>query len=265
MTNAGGNGGAQTGFLPGNTEGTATLTVNQPATPAGFSTPAQDTTISAKVVTQSFSICDGDPVGNNLQQTCSVSVGSNVGADLVVTLTSNDPARLKLAAHATDAGSGIITVTIPAGQSSATYYAQGFDSTGTATHTATADGYASKTGTIQFLPSGVVIQGPNGTFGFFATIPTPVNLTIATALLNADNSYYAVQPLAGGLSLNVTLNNSVPAYGTFPSSVTISGGSQSVIAQFVPVAPGNTTVSVVAPSGWSTPASRTSLIGFVSN
>jgi trimeric autotransporter adhesin len=261
----GGQGAGQTGFLAA-AVGTTTLTVSQPASPAGFSTPAVDTTLTAQVAAVGMFLCDANAgdgvVGNKLQQQCTVGVGANVPSNVVVTITSNDPLRLKLAANPTDAGSAVITVTIPTGQSSATYYVQGFDSTGTATHTATASGYASETGTIAFFPSGVVMPK---TFGFFATIPTPVNVTLSTAMLNADGSFYQTMALAGGTTLNVTTGNTFPAFGTFPASVTFTGGTMSTVAQFVPVSPGTTTLSVNTPPGWTTPASRTSLSAIVSN
>ena len=71
---------------------------------------------------------------------------------------------------------------------------------------------------------------------------------ISMAQLNPDNSFAAVQQVAGGQLVTVTVNNSDVSKGTIVGSVVIFGGADTVITSFNPLHPGSTTVSVVSPA-----------------
>jgi hypothetical protein len=111
--------------------------------------------------------------------------------------------------------------------------------------------------------SGLIIDGPNGPFPFSTTVAAGnVPLTVSTALLSSG-SVVGTQPLAGGLTLAVSLGNTNAAAGTVTSPVTIAGGSDNAISQFRPVAIGSTTISVIQPAGYSVPSSRTTVAATV--
>jgi hypothetical protein len=108
-------------------------------------------------------------------------------------------------------------------------------------------------------PSGVVLQGPFGLpFISTTTGAGPQTFTVYMAQLDPtnNNNFSINQQLAGGLSVTVSLGNTAPNIGTVPSSVTINGGSDSVDAQFNPLNTGQTLISVVTPSGYTTSGNK---------
>jgi hypothetical protein len=217
--------------------------------------------LKASVVMPGLVIDSGVDIGKNLQATGTLLLGQPAPAGgLPVTLTSNS-GQLRLSTSPTAAGSSSITITVPAGQSNANYYLQGLADSGSPTYTATAPGYNSRTGTVFLAPSGVIIDGPNGSFPFSAPVGGGNRpLIVSTALLNAGLGFVSTQPLAGGLSLPVLLGNSNTTAGTVTSPVTIAGGSDSATSQFTPVATGSATISVnPPPAGYSLPSSRTAV------
>jgi hypothetical protein len=205
-------------------------------------------------------------VGKNLQQLATVLIGQVAPAGgLQVTLTSQS-ANVKLAATAAAVGSNSITVTVPAGQTSAQYYVQGFADAGTASYSASAPGYNSRNAAVTFAPSGVVLAGPFG-FGFplltnLAAGPQPV--TVSTVVLDPGSAQpVQVQFLAGGLNLTVPLTNTVPTVGTVPASAVIAGGTASKVVSFTPLTVGQTNLGVTQPAGYSLPSQYTVVVARV--
>jgi hypothetical protein len=239
--------------------GTTTLLAG---VPAGFSAPAQNASITASVRTPSLSLTSGITIGRTLQAIGTVLLGeaAPVGG-LAVTLTSNS-GLLQLSSSATAAGANSITITVPAGQSSASYYIQSSGDTGTVNYTGSAPGYQSKTASVTLTPSGVVIAGPFG-FGFPLTAAPgepskPVSVIIGQ-LDPATSQFIAPQALAGGRSLAVSLTQPSSSVGTVTSPVTIVGGSDTAIAQFKPIGTGSTTIGVNKPAFYTQPANNTVL------
>jgi hypothetical protein len=115
---------------------------------------------------------------------------------------------------------------------------------------------------VTFAPSGVAIAGPSG-FGFpllASKSGGAQKLTVFTVLLDAQTGFIAMaQPLAAGLSLPVSLSNSDPRVGTINSALTISGGSDSAVAEFVPLSAGNAAVSLTTSSDYTIPRNSTTL------
>ena len=112
---------------------------------------------------------------------------------------------------------------------------------------------------MSFSPSGVVI---GGTFGLGSGISSALSagaqsFTVSTAQLDSGGNVVGPQPLAGGLSLSVNLNNSSPSVGTVPGAVTITGGNSDATGTFTPLTTGSTNISVVQPGGYSTPGQFT--------
>jgi hypothetical protein len=242
------------------TAGATNITVG---TPAGFSVPASGAVRTATVITPALNITDGVTIGRNLQLPGLVLLGQPAPAGgTAVQLTSNS-GQLRLSALPTTAGSASITVVVPEGQSSATFYLQALGNSGTATYTATAPGYSPRTGTIAMAPSGVVITGPFGFVPFPLIAPLnsgPQPFTVWTAVLDpGTNAPVETQALAGGMNLSVDLTNSNPAIGTATSPVGIAGGSDSGVGQFVPLAVGDTVLSVLTPAGFTQATTFTTL------
>jgi hypothetical protein len=239
--------------------GSTTITVGAPA---GFSTPATGVSAIVTVIAPGILIDNNVSVGRNLQQLGTALLGAPAPAGVLsLTLTSNS-GLLLLSTSETAAGSGSITINVPAGQSVANYYLQSLGDTGTATYTATAPGYTTKTATVLLSPSGVVIEGPLGP-GFPVTTTMaqgPQPLTVRTMLLEPGTNFPVMpQALAGGMSLQVTLTSGSAGVGTVASPVTIAGGSDTGASQFTPVAAGQTTINVNRPAGYSLPSTYTSL------
>jgi hypothetical protein len=243
--------------------GSTTITVGAPG---GFSTPATGVSAIVTVIAPGILIDNNVSVGRNLQHLGTALLGAPAPAGgLSLTLTSNS-GLLRLSTSETAAGSGSITINVPAGQSVANFYIQSLGDTGTATYTATAPGYAPRTATVLLSPSGVVIEGPLG-FGFPLTTTMALGaqpLALHTFLLEPGSlSPLMPQALAGGMSLQVTLTSGNTAVGTVTSPVTIAGGTDTATSQFTPVAVGQTTITVNTPAGYSLPSTFTSLTGRV--
>jgi hypothetical protein len=274
----GGSSSNATTFTSGSSGNTA-LTAN---TPAGFSTPAQDTTVIAIIAPKSFALfCNNVTIGQNLEATCTVGLGQPAQAGgQPVTLTSNNSSLLLLSATATGAGSPSISMTIPAGSLSATYYAQGLGSSGTVTHTASAPTFTTATATTPLAPSGVVIVGPTGSQNFSASVANgcllssglvACQMTVSMAVLNtsvascasqsaAPPCFLGPQALRGGLaSVQVSLASTSTGVGTIPSPVTIVAGSDHVVTTFKPVSPGSTTLFLTTPAGFTASSNDTSV------
>ena len=257
------------------TSGSPGSTVLSVSTPPGFGAPAQDTTVTANVASKGISsTCDGVMIGNNLQASCSVSIGQAAPAGgVAITLTSNDQTILLLSATGTTVGLKSITVTIPTGGFSATYFAQALAGSGAPTITAASAGFTSHTGTVKLAPSGVVLAGPFGlgTTFFFANVSGgKVPIAVYTAVLNPDPAscpintgapcYSATQSLRGGAApLQVSLSSSSPGVGTIASPVTIAAGSGTGVAQFLPLTQGSTTVFLTTPAGFTSSTNDTSV------
>jgi len=249
LTIAGGSATATTQFDP---IGAGSTTLS-PSAPSGFSLPAIYGSITATVITAGMSVND-DTIGQNLQDGGSLSLGQPAPAGgATVTLTSNSPSLLLLSNTATGAGSASITLNIPAGGTHATYYLQALASSGTATYTATAAAYRSRTGTITLAPSGVVLEGPYGfgvPFPFTASVgsTTPISVYTAALDITSNNGLLATQALRPGVSVTVNLSDSKPGVGTVTSPVTIAGGTDHSDTTFTAISSGQTTISVITPS-----------------
>ncbi len=245
--------------------GSTTLTVS---TPAGFTAPASSpnlpgSTVTANVVAASLSLADPGLVGQNLagQGVLSLTQAAPPGGT-VVTLTSNDP-RLLLSATGTDKGSASINVTVPGGTSQGSYFVYSLASSGTATYTASAPGFTSRTSSVTLSPSGAVAQGTleaGGQQFIQATVAggaVTVSPVVMMGVLDAGGNFLGPQQLAGTVSVTVSLTSGTPAVGTITPSVTIPPGAMSADAVFTPITAGKTVITLSTPSGFSTVANNT--------
>jgi hypothetical protein len=254
---SGGTFGGTSNFQPTGVSGSTTISATAP----NFTTSSAGT-VGVVVQTAVMMISGDMMVGKSLQLEGEVFRTVALPSDLVVTLTSSNPALMKLAALATAAGTTSITVTIPAGQLSARYYVQGVADSGTATYSASAPGFPTQSSSVTLAPSGVVMSSPG--FAFLLFGPSPVK--IATAMLNPGTfTRIEDQQLAGGNApVVVNLANSNPSVGTLTPQATIPAGASSFDAAFTPLAVGTSTMSIVAqPPGWSTPAAALTSISML--
>jgi hypothetical protein len=215
--------------------------------------------MTATVGTPKIVLSNGYTVGKNLEQEVSIVLGAPPTSDLTITLTvTNGP--MLLSATGTDAGSPSMNLLIPAGSQAGTFFLYGQASTGVATITATAAGYATVTATENLVPSGVVIGGP---FGFGSNVTATAGSTpaviVQTVQLDSSGNVVGTQPLAGGLTLTANLSSSNTAVGTIPATVSISGGSDTGTVQFTAKAAGVSSLAVAQPPGYTMPTQYTSI------
>ena len=237
-----GSAGVTTSFQPVSA-GSTTLSVS---VPSGFTAPGAFGSLGATVSTAGIAITQGISIGKFLQAQGNFALGAPAPAGgLLLTLTSNNPSLLLLSSSPTVAGSTSIGINVPAGGTTGAYYLQGVASSGTATYTVNAPGFAPSTGTITLTPSGVIVwDGSNaGGIVFGNTV------VVSMAQLDpATSSFVQIQQLAGGHApVSIALSTTV-AGATIPSPVTISAASDSVTAMLT--GSGFGTVTAVTPPGF---------------
>jgi hypothetical protein len=198
-------------------------------------------------------------VGQNLQTSANIQLSEPApSGGLQVTLTSSDPGKLLLSTSYDRSGSETISVSVRQGFSaSPEFVLQGLASDGTATYTASAPGFGSRTGTVTFARSGIVIASP---FGFGRRLSTgagaaPLKINISPVLLDSSGKPGSPQQVRGGQPVVVNVTSSNTAVGTISTSpLTIAGGAVSMATEFQPVSPGETTLAVNVPRGFSAPS-----------
>jgi hypothetical protein len=253
---------ATTTFQP-NTSLTATANGTISAdVPNGFSTPAIFQSVGVTVNEPGFALQDGT-VGLNLQTQASVSLGAPAPpGGLQVTIKSNNP-NLALAVNPTDVGvgGGSITINIPVAGScptcngtNGTFYIQGLGNSGTATYTASATGFTSRSANVTLTNSGLAVAGPLGLGapGANESVAAGADTTwnVYSVQLDGSNNFLGTQSLAAGQSATANLATSPTGFGTVPASVTLNGGgTASVSFTFTPVAKGSTNVNVTSSFG----------------
>jgi hypothetical protein len=218
-------------------------------------------TVSAPGMT----ISGGMRVGSGLRYgSFTVNLGAPAGPGGVpVTLTSSSDAVLRVSPIVASAvGTGSITLTVNAGESSASFYIHGMEGrTGTVTLTATAPGYTNGTGTAVVVAPAIEITGLTASMSASAANdPFEVRLgalnTAGTGLFDEQ----VVRP--GGTPITVTVTNGTAAVADLVTTagaaqsrtVTIAVGasrSAGTVAAggvaFDPHAAGSTTVQLSAP------------------
>jgi len=218
-------------------------------------------------------------VGNNLEVQGSINLGGTApNGGLQVTLTSSNPTVLLLSSSATGMGQSPLTINIPAGGTSATYYMQAFGSSGTVTYSVAATGYKTSTGTVTLTTSGFAIPNPSDQWdvqGYEFGIPdiiahgqTPTTLTVYPVYVDASGDVQEEQLAPGPLgtnsaTVNVNVNTGV---GTVtPTSVTFGPGASTATTSYSSTTAGTATVSLTQPSGFTAPSFFTMLKLSVSN
>jgi hypothetical protein len=246
--------------------------------PEGFRAAAEYVTVKATVDLPGLWLTDRVFIGHDLQIPAALGLGAeSPEGGLPVTLTSNNPGRLLLAATANEPGSASITIKVPAGSYRTTYYLQSLSDNGAETYTASAPGYKSRTATVTLAPSGVLlgIVGPPDEGEYFnkeagdrqhgvgvSMAVGGLSLGVYTAFLDPTNHRGAditVEALRFGVSMTVDVQSSNPAVATVRSPLTINAGGSSTGTKINLQSAGTTVLSVKTPEGFTTAANATSL------
>jgi hypothetical protein len=263
-------------------EGEAELTLKQPE---GFSKPPTFEKLAASVRRPGIGLSDQLFVGENLEVAgvLSLAVLSPQGGTKV-TITSEDPQKLILSNSPTEKGSASIVVTVPENESSARYYIQALGKSGTVDYTARAAGFRERTATVTLAPSGVIItpasQGPPDEAHVLRKEAPDAVHRMSVRLKDSDggklvawtaqldpithrSADITVQPLRGGMTIDVLLQNANPGVGTVNQKLTIPSGSDHAIADFKPLQVGTTEINVVTPAEFTKSANATTVIAYV--
>ena len=244
-----------TAFDPAN-PGVAIL---EPVPPAGFSSPSTFRQLTANVSAPTVGLAV-NIVGKDLQTTAGGTLGAPApaGPDLLVTITSTEPGRLRVAAAPTDVGGTSIVLSVPAGTSNLpTFYLQALDGSGSAELTATATGYATGTAAVPLAPSGFVSLTPGGNFTT-TTLAAPTSIAVYSAALSPALAYLAAQPVRPGVTVQVSVtaqDSTGTGVGTIVGSPVEFTGNQGIQpVAFDPAALGSSIITIAPPAGFSTPA-----------
>ncbi|WNG56389.1 hypothetical protein F0U59_17670 [Archangium gephyra] len=248
---------ASTAFDPLNA-GSTTLTIS---TPTGFSTPSNYRQMPVTVTAPNLSLSN-QTLGKDLQLKTSASLGDAVPTGgVTLTVSVADPTKALLSTSATVVGTGSLTFTLAAGATKTPdFYVQALAGSGTVQYTATAPGYNSKTATLTFVPSGVVLRTcANCSDSSFSTTTFATNTTLWVVLaklnpttLNYDG-YQELRPEVDPVVVEVTSSN--PDVGTVTVSPLTIGTNQFMLSTaFDPLNAGSTTLTISTPTGFSTPS-----------
>ncbi len=253
--------------------GTSTISLQ---TPAGFTTPNNFQTVDATVILPSLSLGSFE-IGKDFQVQASASLGAAApSGGVTMTLSVADPTRVRLSTNANVLGdeTGTLVFNIPQGQSSVpTYYIQSLASSGSIQFTASAPGFNSVTRTITLFPSGFLLMLSNQcptcsgtTFNMQTTDPNR-SLFLSPAYLDASTlNYRGLGTLRAGIGpVNVSLSNDNTNAGMITvSPVSFAVGEISKSSAFDPIAVGTSILTLVTPSGFSTPSNFQTLTAIVS-
>jgi hypothetical protein len=281
VTLAGGATSSGTTFKPAG----AGKTVITASAPSGFTISTKLGSLTAIVEVPGIGIMGEINIGKDLQVRGHVLLGEAAPPNgLDVTLSSSDPSKILLSQGEDQAGSGRITVRVPAGEVKAPYYIQGLTESGTVNYTATATGFRSREAPVTLAPSGVmVVFAPYGppdeaevkrrrltldprpfTISLSEHRHAPLALwTVYLDPVSRRGGDITAQRLRPGVSPKVELNSSNPAVGKVPSTVTLSGASEFTPTEFIPLAAGQTVISVTTPLGFTTPSNATTVMATV--
>jgi len=264
----------QTTFQPSATSSGGTAVISFSSIPSPYSQASNDntTTFTVTAPNSSLGFCNGvgvtgtGPVSLGYNSSCSATAQVAVAAPLggrKVTLISSSP-NVLLSKTATAVGTmGPITLTIPAGSYSApTFYVQTKASTGSATITESIPGYNSTTATVNFTPSGFILQGGTTTTTFSTASPVYVTFVQLDPNTLAPGISLTLRPGLPGFHVGLTNTDTPPRVGTLGSaSIAFASGDSQQQTTFQPSGtnPGTAVIGfgTISGTGYSTPSSET--------
>lgn len=269
---------AATEFRPAGAAGVVAIS---PVPPVGFSVAANHKAVTITVDEPGLAITGDIYVGKDLETEGYVLLGEPAppgGVD--VQLTTDDGSRLILSPSQNEVGAKNITLHIPDGEGKAPYYLQGVGDNGEVTYSAVANGFRPRTVRVGLTTSGIMVvfapYGPPDEGEVLTPMPRPLERPFSTSLKAKKSVWLSFWPayldpathrgadittqrLRPGVAAQINIKNSDPSVAKILSSITLDGKDVCAFAQFVPVKPGETVVSIDTPSGFSTPANATSV------
>lgn len=196
-------------------------------------------------------------VGRNLQTSGTITLPERAPeAGLEITLTSDDPSLLLLSRSPETAGAASIKLPVRAHfLDSPEFWVHARADKGSATYTATIAGSPVGKGKVTLFPSGILIVGPFKAPRFITTTGgAPSRITLYSVRLDSNLAYAEQQLVAGGLSVKVDITNSNSSVGVpISSQLTFDPGVPNVSVEFKPRSPGETTLALKMPDGFSMP------------
>ena len=164
-------------------------------------------------VQQAFITMNTVNVGAGLQRTGFLSLSGGDHGGVTVRLTSTDPSKLLLAPNATTAGSATLDITIPQGQTGASFYVQGLDNTtGSVAVTATTTGFTNGSVDMSVVQAAFDVVGLNtNTNANAANDDFQVRIGIADALFTGLVELQERRAGAAALTVNVTVSDATRA------------------------------------------------------
>jgi plastocyanin len=228
------------------------------ATITGSATGYTNGTVTVNVTARTLTF-ETLTVGKNLQAATQLTLSTTAPTTGVkVTLTSSDTSKLLLSTAGTSVGSGSISITVPSGSlNSPTFYVQAKDSTGTATITASASGYADTTTAVTLAPAGFFASNLNSINTTTLAADTSINIA-AAALDPVTLKPLAIQQVqAGSPAVNVSIDNPSTSVGTITvNPLTFNPGDAMKTTAFHPLAAGSMNLTVTPPSGFTAPSQQ---------
>lgn len=251
--------------------------------PLGFRVPKQFATVKARVELPGIGVAGEIFVGKDLQVPGLILLGQPAPeGGLEITLSSSDPKRLVLSDSDTKLGTGTLKIRIGAGLARTQYYIQGLGDDGTVNYTASAPGYRDRVAPVYLAPSGIMIAyaahgAPDEAeylrkvriprpFVASLSAKTPEHIAVWTVYLDPVTRRGAdmtAQRLRPGVKVEVELSSSDPTVGKVPGTVKLDGSSEFYMAEFTPLHPGQTVITVNSPPGFLTPSNSTSVTATV--
>jgi hypothetical protein len=239
------------------------------STLAGYSTPSSNTTTTFTVTAPKtslifcniYTITGTGTASIAYNSACASSISLATAAPTggrTVTLTSSDPTKLRLSTSATTVGSGSISLSVAAGSTTAPqFYSQALVSTGTVTITESASGYNPTAATVNFVPSGFILQGGTTTTTFSGTSPVYVYFAqLDPTTLSYTGQTLTLRPGAGAATIGLTNTDTPAGVGTLgSSSLVFNPGDTSHQTTFQPAVAGTAVIGFSATlAGYSKPS-----------
>jgi hypothetical protein len=242
------------------TAGTATVEVQ---TPPGFVTPSNLQSLAATVTAPNLTL-SAPTVGKDLQESVNVSLEVAAPAGGVsVTVTVADVTKARLKDTAVIPGTSNLTLVIPAGTASKTFFVEALQGSGTVQYTATATQYDPDTKSITLVPSGFVIDNITTSPITSSLAGADTTLRIKPARLDPTTLNFAlVQSLRPGMTnTQVFIASDHPEFGVITLSPVTFDGADSPnerVTSFSPQAVGTTVIRVTSP-GFSSASNRNNI------
>jgi hypothetical protein len=245
------------------------------AQPSGFSSPASGAKLTASVSSPQVFL-NPTAVGYQLQTLGTGQLSDPApagGLAVTIATTPGTSGTVLLSTDPNASGSSQLILNVPAGTTALpAFYLQGVR-VGSGQLQASAAGYNFSTGNsngaVAITPSGFVLAGPNGVVGqgFSTTaLSAPTQLTLT--VMRLDSQYNPVQTgqIAAGVTVSLSVASGTPSVGTIVNNPATfnSGDSSNTTLLFQPAAQGTSTLTVLQPTGFNSPASGGLLTATVS-